>query len=1176
MADAVVLTPEQIQQLLAQQNAASSNAAASAGSTSNKPRIKTSFAKERTIEPFYTGGAVALTPDGEWLASTMNEEVVVVEVKTGNVLHRIESDTEEVTALTISPSGSHLIIASRSLALRTYTLPGFHLVRSTPKSHTAQVNVMTVDPTSTLLATGSSDGIVKVWDIIGGYCTHVFRGHGGVVSGLCWNMPDPALEAEAEQQDAKGKGKNKAVARTNGEPPSHQRSRRIELFTGSVDGKIRLWDLTARTEDTQKPAAVLTGHVSVVRGLTVTDDGKMLVSGSRDNSIIVWRLVDDRWRQSDTLAADEGVESTGFLPRGTRFGSHGHKDRQTLFYTGGSDGQVKLWDAEAGTIICCEPKSLTQNMALEEAAAGNRARRGAGEDEAEETRAITAIQHIALTSTLVSVHADQNIVMRSVAADSALSPLTRVRQMVGFNDEIVDLALLAALGESEETHVALATNSNSIRVYNIDSQDHNVSLLYGHSDVVLCLDRSPDSRWMASGAKDRTAHIWAWIPRSRLPEAQGGIEGADAQDSGKKIDRNGKSKKGSKATNPGSDGSKSEGEWICVAVCEGHAESVGAIAFARRAASPGAIGAPFMITASQDRTAKLWDLSALNMLLSGDDDITAPLRLKSLLTLKIHDKDINCLDIAPNNALLASGSQDRTAKIFAITFNPPTKANNFVASAQLKPLSTLKGHKRGVWSVRFSPVDLALATGSGDKTIRLWSLNDYTCVKIFEGHTNSVLKLQFCSAGMQLVSCAGDGLVKLWNVKEEECVETLDGHEEKVWSIALKKDESQIVSAAADSVVNFWVDRTEANEAEKAKQREEEVLKEQDFSNYLTLKDYRNAIALALSMNQPRRLLGLFTHVNASRPEGDGSTSAGLLLDAALQNATLSALPIGANSGSSNFDALANAGVLSLPSAKASKKRANHLFPEGHADATSITGLAAVDEVLASLPHSQLIQLMSYVRDWNTSVRTSGVAQTILHALLRSYPASELIEAFEGHDRALKEAAVKRLEDIENGVIDPESVKEQAERRRRTALAKGGAGKVDLASMIDSLLPYTERHYARADRTLIESSMVEFTLGCMDAVLGPIDDLDEDEAEAEAEDELMLEPEAASGRGAAMAYDEDEDEDNGFAGDAMEVDATEEPTFGQKLKSKSKKDKAKGAKKKGTVTFDDASASESD
>jgi U3 small nucleolar RNA-associated protein 13 len=65
----------------------------------------------------------------------------------------------------------------------------------------------------------------------------------------------------------------------------------------------------------------------------------------------------------------------------------------------------------------------------------------------------------------------------------------------------------------------------------------------------------------------------------------------------------------------------------------------------------------------------------------------------------------------------------------------------------------LKGHKRGIWSVEFSPVEQCVMTSSGDRTIKIWSVADGLCLKTFEGHTSSVLRASFLSRGTQVVSC---------------------------------------------------------------------------------------------------------------------------------------------------------------------------------------------------------------------------------------------------------------------------------------------------------------------------------------------------------------------------------------------------------------------------------------
>ena len=322
---------------------------------------------------------------------------------------------------------------------------------------------------------------------------------------------------------------------------------------------------------------------------------------------------------------------------------------------------------------------------------------------------LSSYSFVSETSSIVSVHADQNIIFYS------LPDGTIQRQLIGFNDEITDVALLGSAQPSE--HVALATNSPLIRIYSTESFD--ARLLAGHRDIVLSLATSSSGQMLASGAKDNSARLWAQ--------------------------------------------QNNESGWGCVAICEGHAESVGAVVFERDDVPR------FLFTGSQDRTIKAWDLSGV----AGDAQAPTPVRCKSVSTTRAHEKDINALDSSPGGSLLVSGSQDKTAKIWTVSH----------PSGMLKLLGTCKGHKRGVWSVRFARGTRILATGSGDRTVRLWRLDDFSCLKVFEGHANSVLRVDWIGSEQvhgKVVSASADGLVKVWDSRTEECVATLDGHEDKV------------------------------------------------------------------------------------------------------------------------------------------------------------------------------------------------------------------------------------------------------------------------------------------------------------------------------------------------------------------------------------------------------------
>jgi len=147
------------------------------------------------------------------------------------------------------------------------------------------------------------------------------------------------------------------------------------------------------------------------------------------------------------------------------------------------------------------------------------------------------------------------------------------------------------------------------------------------------------------------------------------------------------------------------------------------------------------------------------------------------------------------------------------------------------------------------------------------------------------------------------------------------------------------------------------------------TFREQDLANYVQRKDWRNAIITAMELDQPYRLLNLFNEV------------------------------------------ISNSSV---------------------AVGKSITGLAEVDQVIATLSDEQLTKLLLRVRDWSTNARTSHVAQRILHVVLRKCSPDRLM----------------RLKDI-----------------------KG---------VVEALIPYSDRYLKQVDKLLQESYVVDYILREMD------------------------------------------------------------------------------------------------
>ncbi|PKY02146.1 small nucleolar ribonucleo protein complex subunit [Aspergillus campestris IBT 28561] len=967
----------------------------------SKAVVKTTFEASRTLRPIYTGGSTALDASGRILVTCVGEDALVVDLETGDQLASLEGDGEIITSLAITPSASHVVVCSRSLSMQIYSLTPFDdvsrtidakLVR-TLKPHVAPVVTTAIDPTSTLLATGAADGSVKIWDIRGGYVTHTFHGHRGVISALCF------FQVHIQDDDAAASSKKKKSKKIDDDEEmgdlttSGSTIGGFRLASGSEEGKVRVWDLNKR-----KPIASLDSHVSVVRSLSYSPSENALISAGRDRTVIVWDVRTFKTRR--VIPVLESVEAAAFV------GDSG------LCVVGGENGKLRVWDCNRGG-------EVTEDQ-----------------EPAPEYEAVMAIQYTPGLDFAMTVHADQTIRLHSLDSlsgykpGSRLDPLPVIRRISGNDDDIIDLAYVGP----DRSMLALASNTEAIRVVSVGpskdrpsqgQQDYfgaDVTYLEGHDDIIICIDVDWSGHWLATGAKDNTARLWRLDPKSS--------------------------------------------SYTCFAVLTGHAETLGALSFPREpppADTPARrdpVNHPpaFLITGSQDRTIKRWDLGKLAPLASSQ-----PHHPKAIFTRKAHEKDINALDVSPGNTLFASASQDRTVKIWS--------------AEDGTTVGVLRGHKRGVWSARFSPRGTPsitndtrtstsrgmIVTGSGDKTIKLWSLSDYSCLLTFEGHTNSVLKVlwlpppdlsgtgedddeegraAFAHAASQarpmVASAAADGLVKIWSPYTGELETTLDNHSDRVWALASptpsgKRDDAvspstfktscpyALASGSADSTVTFWTDTTSATYTATVSANTARIEQDQQLENYIRAGAYREAITLALQLNHPGRLLSLFQAA----------------VDAADD-----------------------------PHATEAQKSER---------ANSLTGDPSIDQVLQTLDPENLRTLLLRLRDWNTNARTAPVSQRILFALFRSYPASTFIEL------------------------------------ATSSMARSSTGRRTAAGMKDILIAlssYTERHYRRIEELADESYLVEWVLGEMSGGVG-LDGLkdashDDDNVPEHEQDVLML------------------------------------------------------------------------
>ncbi|RYP29509.1 hypothetical protein DL767_006699 [Monosporascus sp. MG133] len=109
-------------------------------------------------------------------------------------------------------------------------------------------------------------------------------------------------------------------------------------------------------------------------------------------------------------------------------------------------------------------------------------------------------------------------------------------------------------------------------------------------------------------------------------------------------------------------------------------------------------------------------------------------------------------------------------------------------------LSTFEGHGGSVYSVAFSPDGSRLASGSYDRTVKVWDAATGACLSTLEGHGGEVNSVAFSPNGSRLASGSYDGTVKVWDAATGAYLLILAGHGDSVYSVAFSPDGNYLIT----------------------------------------------------------------------------------------------------------------------------------------------------------------------------------------------------------------------------------------------------------------------------------------------------------------------------------------------------------------------------------------------
>jgi len=166
-------------------------------------------------------------------------------------------------------------------------------------------------------------------------------------------------------------------------------------------------------------------------------------------------------------------------------------------------------------------------------------------------------------------------------------------------------------------------------------------------------------------------------------------------------------------------------------------------------------------------------------------------------TLYDHLEEVTCLEFHPKEAILASGSNDFTVKLFDYSKASAKKAFKTITDAQ--PIQCMSFHPTGDY----------LVVGTLASVIRMYDTNTsqcFVCAVPSHQHTGSVTSLRWSSDGKHFVSASIDGSIKVWDGVSNRCISTfLQAHDgSEVSSVQFSRNGKYVLSSGKDSLVKLW------------------------------------------------------------------------------------------------------------------------------------------------------------------------------------------------------------------------------------------------------------------------------------------------------------------------------------------------------------------------------------
>jgi len=177
-------------------------------------------------------------------------------------------------------------------------------------------------------------------------------------------------------------------------------------------------------------------------------------------------------------------------------------------------------------------------------------------------------------------------------------------------------------------------------------------------------------------------------------------------------------------------------------------------------------------------------------------------------------QSINCIDFSGDHKLVAAGMSESYIRVWSMDGSELTSSTP--ETTQPSSSRRLVGHSGPVYALAFSPSTVNpdpsgppttsqfLLSASEDKTVRLWSLDMWTCLVAYRGHDSPIWDLQWGPYGHYFLTGSNDRTARLWSTDHIEPLRIYVGHDNDVDCVAFHPNNLYVFTGSCDRTVRVW------------------------------------------------------------------------------------------------------------------------------------------------------------------------------------------------------------------------------------------------------------------------------------------------------------------------------------------------------------------------------------